>query len=122
MSAWPRAKRWPASQTPSSEGASRQPANSGVLMPSMLHVLIQGRVQGVGFRHATYLQASRRGLTGWVRNLPDGRVEAHFEGPPGTLEEILAWCHKGPILSKVQSVRADWGEGEPESSSFEITF
>jgi acylphosphatase len=73
-----------------------------------LHVVIEGRVQGVFFRAATRDEAQARGLAGWVRNLPDGRVEALFEGDKRVLESMLAWCHQGPPYAYVHRVASDW--------------
>ena len=69
-----------------------------------LEVRVSGRVQGVWFRAATREEARRRGLEGWVRNLPDGRVEAVFEGDEATLEGMLAWCRTGPPGARVDAV------------------
>ncbi len=68
------------------------------------HVFISGKVQGVYFRVYTRDEAARLGLTGWVRNRRDGRVEAVFEGEESAVEEILAWCRKGPPASRVDKV------------------
>jgi len=68
------------------------------------HVFIEGRVQGVWFRGWTAQQADRLGLTGWVRNLRDGRVEAVFAGPPEGVETMLALCRSGPPLARVDNV------------------
>ncbi len=73
-----------------------------------LHVTISGRVQGVFFRAATRDEARARGLKGWVRNLPDGRVEALFEGDRRLLENMLIWCKKGPPFAHVTSVEVEW--------------
>ena len=78
-----------------------------------LRVVIDGRVQGVGFRYSTQRQAVAMGLGGWVRNLYDGRVEAEFEGPRPALESMLAWCHQGPAFAHVSSVDAAWESGDP---------
>ncbi len=67
-----------------------------------LHVVIEGRVQGVFFRASTRDEARARGLAGWARNLPDGRVEALFEGDKRVVENMLAWCHKGPPYAYVE--------------------
>lgn len=82
-------------------------------MIDRLHVFIEGRVQGVGFRYAVLERAATLGLTGWVRNLPDGRVEAEFEGAYVSLEEILDWCRHGPRYASVTHVDAAWEQGEP---------
>lgn len=68
-------------------------------------VLISGRVQGVAFRAWTEREAARRGLFGWVRNLPDGTVEAVFAGPNERVRDMVAACHDGPPLARVAAVR-----------------
>jgi acylphosphatase len=68
------------------------------------HALIRGRVQGVYFRASTVEQARARGLSGWVRNTPDGDVEALFEGPRDAVEDMLVWCHSGPAHARVDDV------------------
>ncbi|MEN9208187.1 MAG: acylphosphatase [Gloeomargarita sp. GMQP_bins_120] len=70
----------------------------------VVQVWISGRVQGVGYRAATRQQALRLGLSGWVRNLPDGRVEAVFAGPAEAVDKMIAWCHQGPPAAQVTSV------------------
>jgi acylphosphatase len=67
-------------------------------------VLIRGRVQGVFFRGSTERQAQRVGVAGWVRNCSDGSVEAAFEGPRADVEELLAFCRRGPAAARVASV------------------
>jgi acylphosphatase len=68
-------------------------------------VVVEGRVQGVGFRYACAREATAAGLVGVVRNLPDGRVEAIFEGPPDRVEALVAWCRRGPRSARVQAVQ-----------------
>ena len=85
-----------------------------------LHVLISGRVQGVFFRAATREHANRLSLRGWVRNLPDGRVEALFEGEEERLKEILGWCHQGPPGSLPEEVESRWEKGAGEFKDFRI--
>jgi acylphosphatase len=63
--------------------------------PIKAHVSISGQVQGVGYRYYTTQQAQALKLNGWVRNLPDGRVEAVFEGQRTTVEKMIQWCHRG---------------------------
>jgi acylphosphatase len=76
-------------------------------------------VQGVFFRHRTAEQARSEGLAGWVRNLPDGRVEAVFEGPAEAVDRLVAWCRRGPEGARVEDVRAQ--PEEPEGlRGFEI--
>ena len=71
-----------------------------------VRVRVSGDVQGVGFRWSTREEAVGRGLCGWVRNLPDGRVEAAFEGPPGDVDAMVAWCRTGPRWATVSGVEA----------------
>lgn len=68
------------------------------------HVWVRGRVQGVWFRQATTEQANRLGVAGWVRNLPDGRVEAVVEGTKPAVDAMVAWCRRGPELALVDDV------------------
>ncbi|WP_414564921.1 MULTISPECIES: acylphosphatase [unclassified Anabaena] len=76
------------------------------------HVLISGRVQGVGYRYATVDTASQLGLTGWVRNLPDNQVEAVFEGMQVVVEEMIRWCHIGPPAAVVKDVVVEYEQPE----------
>jgi len=69
-----------------------------------LHVVVSGRVQGVWFRDSMRRQAEGLGLAGWVRNLPDGNVEAVFEGAADAVERLSEWCHHGPPGARVTSV------------------
>jgi len=68
------------------------------------HVYITGHVQGVGFRASTRREAAATGVDGWVQNLPDGRVEAVFEGPPDAVEALVAWCRDGPQTAAVEDI------------------
>ncbi len=67
-------------------------------------VLVSGRVQGVWFRQTMADTARRAGVTGWVRNLTDGRVEAVLEGDPAAVAAVIAWCHQGPPAARVDNV------------------
>jgi acylphosphatase len=67
--------------------------------------LVEGRVQGVGFRYSCYAEACRLGLSGWVRNTPDGNVEVWAEGNPETLEKFFAWLSHGPPGARVDQVK-----------------
>jgi acylphosphatase len=69
-----------------------------------VHVFVSGRVQGVTYRASTQRAALQHGVTGWVRNRRDRRVEARFEGPPADVDALLAWCHDGPELARVTDV------------------
>jgi acylphosphatase len=84
-----------------------------------VRVLISGGVQGVGFRYWTERQAGRLGLSGWVRNLASGDVEALFSGPREALDAMLAACREGPREARVARVEVV-GEEEPVTGGFEI--
>jgi acylphosphatase len=84
------------------------------------HLLISGRVQGVFFRSETRDKAKAMGISGWVRNTSDGRVEAVFAGDRDNVEEIIQWCRKGPPTARVQDVDVDWEEFRGEFGSFSI--
>ena len=85
------------------------------------HALITGRVQGVFYRAGTQREAERLGLAGWVRNLPGGQVEAHFEGARAHVETMLTWCEHGPPAAQVTLVETEWTQ--PEGfSSFEVRY
>ena len=71
------------------------------------HYVIAGRVQGVGFRYFVENAAARDGVHGWVRNLPDGRVEAHIEGDADAVERVEAALRRGPSSSRVEDVVVD---------------
>jgi acylphosphatase len=83
------------------------------------HVIVEGFVQGVSFRYYTSRQARQLGVVGWVRNLPDGRVEAVFEGEEAAVNEIVNWCRSGPPSAQVGDVASSW-EKPQGLRSFEI--
>ncbi|HET6316329.1 MAG TPA: acylphosphatase [Chloroflexota bacterium] len=84
------------------------------------HVRIAGRVQGVGFRYTTADEAERRRLTGWVRNLGEGSVEAVFQGARNAVEDMVRWCHRGPPGAYVRDVKVDWDEPLDHFAGFDI--
>ena len=84
-----------------------------------VQILISGRVQGVSFRVWTERRANALGLSGWVRNLADGNVEAVFSGPAEAVDAMLAACREGPRLARVEKVEIV-GEAEPASGPFTI--
>ena len=75
---------------------------------SAVHIIVHGQVQGVYFRASAQARASELGLTGWVRNLSNGTVEAHAEGDQGALDHFIEWCQKGPSSAKVSRCDLDW--------------
>ena len=84
-----------------------------------LHLHISGRVQGVWFRESMKREAERLGMTGWVRNLTDGRVEAVACGTESQLEALLQWSAKGPPLARVDRVERHHFESGETFSCFE---
>ncbi len=89
-------------------------------MDTRVHIFISGKVQGVFFRSSTKSKAEELGLTGWVRNLADGRVEAVFEGEEGNVEKMVQWCRKGPQYARVEDVEAISEEYKGEFNSFTL--
>ena len=87
-----------------------------------VHVIVAGRVQGVFFRAFTRDEAVRLGLFGWVRNRPDGSVEAIIEGEKTTVEKMLQWFYQGSPNSIVENVLATEEPPIGDSSTFEIHY
>lgn len=84
------------------------------------HVLFFGKVQGVFFRDNTRRKAQTLGVSGWVRNLPDGSVEAVMEGDRVRVEELIEWCRTGLPYSHVTEVKLGWEDFSDEFGSFEV--
>jgi acylphosphatase len=89
-------------------------------MKARARVVLSGRVQGVGFRQQAVAEAERLGLSGWVRNLPDGRVEALAEGDKEAVDALLAWCKHGPRLARVDELKISWEPHRGEFAGFRI--
>ena len=87
-----------------------------------VHLIIKGYVQGVFFRASTRDTALRLRLTGWVRNLSDGNVEAVFEGPVEKLTQAVEWCRRGPAGARVIEVEEEWGDYKGEYNSFDVRY
>jgi len=83
-------------------------------------VIISGKVQGVYYRWATLQEATARGVTGWVRNNPDGTVEAVFEGEGSAVQDLINWCHRGPDAARVDRVEVVWDTYTGEYKDFSI--
>ena len=98
---------------------SRSAAPEGALA-ARLEIVVSGRVQGVWFRAATREEARRLGLSGWVRNLADGRVEATFEGEEDRLRLMLEWCRTGPPGARVDRVESRWGAATGGFDGFSV--
>lgn len=83
------------------------------------HVIIDGTVQGVNFRATTLNRANAEGVAGWVTNLQDGRVEAHFEGDEDAVDAMIDFCHEGSPAARVGTVEVEDVEVE-DYNSFKI--
>jgi len=84
------------------------------------HIFVRGLVQGVGFRWSMQRVARRLGVRGWVRNLPDGRVEAVVEGPRDKVEQLIEWAKRGPSSAVVEGVDVYWEPYRGEFDDFYI--
>jgi acylphosphatase len=86
------------------------------------HVVVSGRVQGVFFRSETKDEAEKHGVSGWVRNLSGGKVEAVFEGEQGNVGELIEFCKRGPPGARVTDVDVTWESYTGEFRYFEIRY
>jgi acylphosphatase len=84
--------------------------------------IVSGRVQGVSYRASTAAEARRLGLAGWVRNLPDGRVELEVEGPADLVAQLLTWCDRGPPSARVTSVDVEEQAPTGAETAFSIAY
>lgn len=84
------------------------------------HIYVSGYVQGVFFRASMREVAQQYGVTGWVRNLPDGRVEAVLEGEEDKVLKVIEWSRRGPPLAEVEDVQVIWEEYKGEFKDFRI--
>lgn len=89
-------------------------------MNARLHAIVEGYVQGVGFRQTTAYRARRLGLTGWVKNRDDGSVETIAEGPRDDLEAFVDFLNRGPQEAEVANVHAEWLPATGEYREFRI--
>jgi len=87
---------------------------------SRVRVFVEGLVQGVNFRYYTQQRAKQNNIFGWVRNLPDGRVEAVFEGDDEAVESMIDFCQSGPSSSKVTDVVVKREEWKGEFRDFSV--
>ena len=91
-------------------------------MRRRVHLVIHGIVQGVFYRATARDEAVRRGLTGWVRNRPDGSVECLAEGDEAVLRAYAGWCHEGPRAARVDRVEEAWGDATGEFDRFRVSY
>jgi acylphosphatase len=91
-------------------------------MKTRAHVFVAGRVQGVFFRSATKHIADRYDVKGWIRNLPDGRVEAVFEGEKEAVQKLIEFCKHGPSSAGVTNVDLTWENYTGEFESFKMKY
>lgn len=84
------------------------------------HLYLTGQVQGVFFRSSARSQAKLKGVRGWVKNLPDGRVEAVLEGNKGDVDSVIDFCRKGPSGSRVDDVEISWERPSYKYPEFSI--
>ena len=85
-----------------------------------VRLTIRGLVQGVGYRYFCYREALRRGLTGWVKNMPDGSVAAVAEGNRGMVNDLIEELRRGPFGARVTEIETDWQSYTGQHKSFEI--
>jgi len=91
-------------------------------MTRQANVVFSGGVQGVWFRAFTREQAQKAGLTGWVRNLPNGSVEALFEGSESAIQGVIEKCRQGPPAASVENIETRWQEASGAFTTFEIRY
>jgi acylphosphatase len=89
-------------------------------MKSRIHIFVSGKVQGVFFRENTRKKAAEFGLSGFVKNLQNGKVEAIFEGEKEKIEKIIQWIKKGPETARVENIEINWQDYQEEFEDFEI--
>lgn len=89
-------------------------------MKTRAHVFVGGTVQGVFFRSETQSEARKRDLKGWVRNMPDGRVEAVFEGEETSVKALVEFCRRGPPGAIVTDVEVRWEDYKGEFDTFDM--
>jgi acylphosphatase len=87
-----------------------------------VHVIVQGRVQGVYFRASARDRARQLSLRGWVRNRADGSVELLAEGDKARLEQLVVWCHGGPPGAVVTDIDVEWQEATGEFTGFVVRY
>ena len=84
------------------------------------HIVVEGRVQGVFYRVNARDEAKELGLTGWVKNLEGGKVEAVFEGTENLVKEMILWCKEGTRLSNVKDIKVTWEKPTGKFENFQV--
>jgi len=85
-----------------------------------IHLIVKGKVQGVGYRNNAKRRADQLGLRGWIKNLSNGSVEIIAQGSEKKIEEFVAWCQKGPIISTVEEVQIEKQEPDTDFWDFKV--
>ena len=91
-------------------------------MMKRIRIIVRGIVQGVFYRYSTQKKANEYDLAGWVRNMPDGKVEIVCEGTEANIKKLIEWCRKGPDGAHVEGIETRWEEYTGEFRAFEITY
>jgi len=92
------------------------------MVQKRVHIFVNGRVQGVFFRQATKVIAIKNNVTGWVRNLDDGRVEILIEGDDKCVDSVIEWCNIGPANSRVDDIQINNEEYSGKLENFEVRY
>lgn len=87
-----------------------------------IYCLVSGKVQNVRYRDYVQVSATALGITGWVQNLPDGRVAVCAQGFPDTLKEFIEYLHEGSLQAQVEGVSVDWRTTKRQADDFSIKF
>jgi acylphosphatase len=102
------------------EGTQGKDSESRATNLERVRVIVSGRVQGVFFRDGARRRARELGVSGWVTNLPDGRVEGLFEGSPDAVREMARWCETGPPTASVGEVSVEQEPATGDLQGFEV--
>ena len=92
------------------------------MVQKRVHIFVTGRVQGVFFRQATKVVAIKNNVTGWIKNLDDGRVEIMIEGEDKCVDSVIGWCNFGPANSRVDDIEVNNEEFKNEFSMFDVLY
>ena len=92
------------------------------MVQKRVHIFVTGRVQGVFFRQATRVIAIKNNVTGWVKNLDDGRVEIMLEGEDRCVDPVIGWCNFGPANSRVDDIQTNYENYVGEYKNFEVRY